>query len=120
MPFPALTIARLISFDDIFNPIPENILKFNQTQNYEYDVRGEIGVQGQLLFVSKSIFEYKSTSDFVDILKAISAYSQIPFDIYRATWGENQKLDFAEVLTTKLLGRAFNLIEESRLLNLDV
>lgn len=120
MPFPALTVARLISRDDIFNPVPKGIFNLNYTNNYESDVEGEIAIQGQLIFGFRPVFEYAATSDFVDMLKVLSTYSLIPFEIYCATWGENQNIEYAEVLTTRLMGRAFNLIEDSKLLKLDV
>ena len=74
----------------------------------------------RLVFSSDYALKYKSPSDFVDVLKVLSNNSKIPFDIYRATCNENQKMDWTEILTTHLLGRSFNLIKDSKLLNFDV
>jgi len=89
-------------------------------KDYINDVTFQVKIIGRMFLSSDYALEYKSTSDFVDILKGMSNNSKIPFDIHRATWNGNQKLDWTEVLTTQHVGRAFNLIEDSKLLNLDM
>ena len=78
-----------------------------------------MGSQGRLYTTSDNLFYFKSTSDFVDLLKIMTRRSKIPFDIYSATWNDNRKLEYTDILTTQLMGRAFNLIEDFELLNLD-
>ena len=117
MPFPALTIVRIISNNRNYSPDPNSPLDFSD-KNYMTFLHFQVGVQGRLEFTSDLYLHFKSTSDLVDIIKINTRQSRIPFDIYSATWNENRKLEYTEVLTTQLFGRAFNLIEDFKLLNI--
>ena len=70
-------------------------------------------------WTNDDVFEYNSTSDFVELLKFETLWEEAPFQVHSATFNGN-KLDFAMVLTTQVFGRAFNLMEQSKLLELNV
>ena len=101
-----------------YTVIPNSTLDFSD-EYYINKLKNHVNAIG-LMSYGSFVIKFKSKSDFVDLLKIMSRNSKIPFDIYRATWNENQKMDWTEVLTKQQIGRAFNLIEDSKLLNLDM
>ncbi|CAG9805270.1 unnamed protein product [Chironomus riparius] len=129
IPFPAFTLIPDINDGHGFRYIPmiENTEKHDSRWKRDDHDEYNFSVINQAFAVicrtlnsvgfSKDPFNFSSTSDFVDMLRS-RTHRERPWFIYRkAKWNRDIDPPFAEILTHYGFGYTFNLVEQTRLIN---